>query len=197
MGTITGLTAAAMQAIVNGAMKTAAVVGDDLIITKNDLTTIDAGSVRGPQGVPGTSPPAGVFSPAVCNYWASAAQTIVPSPVTRIPLTTAIFPQVGGFSLSGGGILIPTAGVYDAKFLIGVSSAPFMQTFLCDHADANLLTGPAFKPTVTAYGTVLVGTGLVKVAAGEILRLEAQVTDINAPLLIGSLYNWISLSRVA
>ncbi len=60
MSTITGLTAEAMEAIRDGVIVSASVVGDNLILTKYDGTTINAGNVRGPAGT-GTTPagPAG------------------------------------------------------------------------------------------------------------------------------------------
>lgn len=53
MATITGLTAARMQEIIDSTIVDADVVGDNLILTKDDGSTIDAGSVRGPAGAPG------------------------------------------------------------------------------------------------------------------------------------------------
>jgi microcystin-dependent protein len=42
-----------MKAIEDGAIISGAVVGDNLILTKFDATTINAGNVRGPQGIQG------------------------------------------------------------------------------------------------------------------------------------------------
>lgn len=47
MGTITGLTAAAMTAIRNAVIEGASIVGSDLILTKHDGTTFNAGNARG------------------------------------------------------------------------------------------------------------------------------------------------------
>lgn len=55
MATITGLTAARMLEIEAESIVDGDVVGNNLILTKHDGTTIDAGSVRGPQGSPGPS----------------------------------------------------------------------------------------------------------------------------------------------
>lgn len=48
MATITGLTAARMAAIEAASIVDGEVVGDNLILTRNDTTTINAGNVRGP-----------------------------------------------------------------------------------------------------------------------------------------------------
>lgn len=50
MATVTGLTKDAMEAIRDGVIVDAEVVGNNLILTKFDATTIDAGNVRGPTG---------------------------------------------------------------------------------------------------------------------------------------------------
>lgn len=56
MATITGMTSEAMQAIVDGTVASGSVNGSGhLILTKHDGTTVDAGSVIGPQGPAGTN----------------------------------------------------------------------------------------------------------------------------------------------
>lgn len=50
MATINGLTKEAMEAIRDGAIVEATVVGDNLILTLFDESTVDAGNVRGPVG---------------------------------------------------------------------------------------------------------------------------------------------------
>lgn len=51
MTSITGLTAARMLAIEGASIVDGEVVGDDLILTKHDATTINAGNVRGGDGI--------------------------------------------------------------------------------------------------------------------------------------------------
>ncbi len=53
MATVTGYTAARMKEIEDAAIIDGDVVGDDLILTKFDSTQINAGNVRGPQGIQG------------------------------------------------------------------------------------------------------------------------------------------------
>jgi hypothetical protein len=64
MATVTGMTAAAMQAILDGTVESAAVVGNDLILTLHDGTPVNAGNVRGDQGIPGPPGDIGTGSPA-------------------------------------------------------------------------------------------------------------------------------------
>lgn len=53
MATITGLTAARMQEIIDGTIVDADIIGDHLILTKEDGSTIDTGVVKGDPGAPG------------------------------------------------------------------------------------------------------------------------------------------------
>ena len=53
MPTVSSFTAARSQAIEDGAIVDGTIDGDDLILIKHDGSTINAGSVRGPQGNPG------------------------------------------------------------------------------------------------------------------------------------------------
>jgi microcystin-dependent protein len=53
MPTVTSFTATRSQAIEDGAIVDGTISGDDLILIKHDGSTINAGSVRGPQGNPG------------------------------------------------------------------------------------------------------------------------------------------------
>lgn len=55
MASVTGYTAARMQAIEDQAIVDGSVVGDNLILERHNGTTINAGSVRGPGGPPGPS----------------------------------------------------------------------------------------------------------------------------------------------
>lgn len=54
MATVTGLTKERMQEIIDATIVDADVVGDNLILTKEDGSTIDAGNVRGPAGTGGS-----------------------------------------------------------------------------------------------------------------------------------------------
>lgn len=79
MATVTGLTAARMLAIEAASVVDGDVVVNNLILTKHDGSTIDAGNVRGPTGATGTSALYGTYaarpaaSPALegQNYYAT------------------------------------------------------------------------------------------------------------------------------
>lgn len=85
MATVTVLTAARMLAIEAASVVDGDVVGDNLILTKHDGSTINAGSVRGPQGIQG---PAGDVSTAQLTAAVNAAVpigTIVDYISTTVP----------------------------------------------------------------------------------------------------------------
>ncbi len=70
MATITGLTADRMLAIEDASIVDGEIVGSNLILTKHDGTTIDAGPVIGPPGPQGPTGPAGVASiPGEIKLW--------------------------------------------------------------------------------------------------------------------------------
>lgn len=56
MATVTGYTAAKMEALANEQIVGGAIVGDLLTLTTRSGTVVVAGNVRGPQGLPGTDP---------------------------------------------------------------------------------------------------------------------------------------------
>lgn len=63
MATVTGFTADRMLEIENASIVDGNVVGNNLILTRFDTTTIDAGPVIGPQGIQGPTGPAGPTGP--------------------------------------------------------------------------------------------------------------------------------------
>ena len=70
MATITGFTSTKMQAIEDSTVVDGNIVGDNLILVTRDATQIDAGNVRGPQGIQG---PIGEVSTSAMNIAIAAA----------------------------------------------------------------------------------------------------------------------------
>lgn len=95
MATITGYTADRMKVIEDGTIVDGEVVGDNLILTKHDGTEINAGSVRGPQGVEG---PAGAQAAPTRQIFTSGAGTY-----TRPDNVIAILVECIGGGGGGGG----------------------------------------------------------------------------------------------
>jgi microcystin-dependent protein len=74
MATITGLTAERMLEIEGGSVVEGEIIGSNLILTKHDGSTIDAGPVIGPQGPVGPMGPSGVASiPGEVKLWPGGA----------------------------------------------------------------------------------------------------------------------------
>lgn len=92
MGSFTGLTAERMTAIEAASVIDGDVVGDNLILTKKDTTTINAGNVRGapgPAGPVGPNGPVGADGPAGAN----GSTTILAN--TRAASYTAVLEDAG------------------------------------------------------------------------------------------------------
>lgn len=79
MATITGLTAARMLEIEAASVVDGEVVSGNLILTKHDGTTLDAGPVIGPPGPVGPVGPAGGLIPGEIRMWPS---TVLPELAT-------------------------------------------------------------------------------------------------------------------
>lgn len=132
MATITGLTAARMEAIEAASVVDGSVVGDNLILERFDTTTIDAGSVRGPTGSPGvtTGELADVFASLMpvgsivdyigvtppANWLTMTGQTIVDGQ-TAHPDLWAVLPAS---MKSGSNIVMPNT---KGKVSVGYDSA--------------------------------------------------------------------------
>jgi microcystin-dependent protein len=69
MATVTGLTAARMLEIEDASIVDGEIVSGNLILTKHDGTTIDAGPVLGPEGPIGPAGPAGGLIPGEVRLW--------------------------------------------------------------------------------------------------------------------------------
>lgn len=69
MATVTGLTAARMLEIEGESVISGEVVSGDLILTKHDGTTVNAGNVLGPAGAMGPAGPGGGFIPGEVRLW--------------------------------------------------------------------------------------------------------------------------------
>lgn len=117
MATVTGFTAARMLAMEAATIVDGDVVGDNLILTRHDGTTFNAGNVRGPIGVMDVgsiieyislTPPA--------NWLTMVGQTIV-NGQTLYPLLWAVIPAS---MKSGSSIVMPNT---KGKVSVGYDSA--------------------------------------------------------------------------
>lgn len=162
MATITGYTAARMQAIEDGAIVDGDVVGDNLILRKHDGSEINAGSVRGPQGVPGpnaapptrqifTTPGAGTYNrPDNC---VAILVELIGGGGAGGPANTT---TSGQCALGGGG----GGGAYAAKLILSPSAS---YSFVVGDGGAA-----STYPTAGGDGAdTTFGTSLVKADGGS------------------------------
>lgn len=148
MATVTGLTAARMLEIEGQSIIDGSIIGGNLILEKFDGTTIDAGSVAGPQGPAGPMGPAsisaipgelkvwpGIVLPLLASYgrwvWADGA---VYSEATYPIAASHIHPNWKTF----GGASSPGAGNFRAPDLRGLTPAGLDQ--MPGGARANRMT---------------------------------------------------------
>lgn len=106
MATVTGLTAERMIAIEAASVVDGEVVLDNLILTKHDGSTINAGSVRGPTGLPGITT-AELNASNVAN--ALAIEAACPAATVRMTMATIADP---GWLLLNGNTYTNVRGLY-------------------------------------------------------------------------------------
>jgi len=135
MPTITGYTAARMAIIEAESIIDGDVVGDDLILTRRDGTPINAGNVRGLQGVPGPTGP---------TTWQPRRKLILPA----VKLMTA-GPRL---KLANPGTL-PAGFGQDAQWspdghflAVAHSTTPYVTVYHFDDTVLTKLTNPATLP---------------------------------------------------
>jgi hypothetical protein len=90
MATVNGLTAERMLAIEAACIIGGAIVLNDLILTKHDGSTIDAGNVRGPQGIQG--PIGEVSNAALSTQLINTIELAAPSATVRMTMNAAADP---------------------------------------------------------------------------------------------------------
>lgn len=150
MSTITGLTSEAMQAIVDGTIASGTVNGSGhLILMKHDGSTIDAGAVIGPEGLPGADGIDGtdgtdgsslrldqiaVNNPTTAN-WSNNSHKI-----------TGVTPGAGSGEVATFDQILPKAGgIFTGAVAEAAVNLTFATTIL-----VNAALGNTFRVTLTA-----------------------------------------------
>ena len=113
MATVTGLTAARMQAIEDASVVGGEVDLDgDLILTKHDGSEINAGAVVGPQGPTGPAGPAG-FTVHRCQLLRNTTQQVLAADTWATVLWPSAEQDPYGMHADGSGdIVIPSVGFW-------------------------------------------------------------------------------------
>jgi len=113
MTTVTGITAARGEAIEAASIVDGEVVGDDLILSRFDGSTINAGNVRGPEGDPG---PTGVSIPS----GGTTGQALVKLSATNYDVAWATFLNASSLAMQ---IATYTLALSDANNIVMMYSA--------------------------------------------------------------------------
>lgn len=181
MATVTGLTAARMAQVIAAQMSTADIVGDDLIITRNDLTAVNAGNVRGPKGDTGSiSGLPHLFDPAAARFRCTTAPTkgdpISNEAVGQIVLDEAEFsPSDSIVLLSNGKVQVTTTGVYHISASVNVARNTSVGSLRSDILLASIQTS-------SAGGEVIQGNSGQLITVGTAVTADSLISgDVHLP----------------
>jgi hypothetical protein len=164
MATVTGLTAARMLAIEAASVVSGAIVGNDLILTKFDSSTVNAGNVRGATGPTGPDGnPIGTFimggwTAEPTNYKFLNGQTLVGG-VAAYPAIATMFPAW----VSSANLILPNAmaGAVPLGSTTGIGAVSGSMTHVLTEANlgshthtsaAHTHTGPSHTHTGPLHG---------------------------------------------
>lgn len=176
MGTVTGLTAARMAEIEAASIVDGEVVGDNLILTKHDSTTINAGNVRGPQGDPGDPGADGIGIPA----GGSAGQVLAKNDGTDYNVVWQTINRLANVDIQSTSYTLQLA---DAESIIMFYDTSPMTVTIPEDADINF-------PVGTTISIVQVSTGEVSIAPDAITGTGTFVTlsypGMYLPTLVGT-----------
>jgi hypothetical protein len=147
VATITGLTAAAMQAIVDGTVVSGAVNGSGhLILTLHDGSTIDAGNVKGDTGATGGTGPAGADGTTFSlNQIAAAHATTADWSNNSHKITGVLTGTASDHAANVGQIMPKAGGIFTGAVVEAAVNLTFGTTIA---VDASL--GNTFRVTLTA-----------------------------------------------
>ena len=151
---VTGLTKARMLLIEAASIVSGVIVGDDLILTKHDGSTINAGDVRGPQGIQGIPGPTApnLITNAMLNAAASepGADSALSTYTPTITVGGVSITHGTGATRQGQKIRIGKLCYVVGNIVLGTSpsfGAGGAFGFSLPHA-------PASNPTMTAVGSM-------------------------------------------
>lgn len=210
MATITGLTAEAMQAIVDGTIASGAVNGSGhLILTKHDSTTIDAGNVKGATGATGATGAAGAdgttlsidqiaAAHATAANWSNNSKKITS---TADGTSAQDVSTVGQSMLKSGGTF--TGAIVPAIFTLTFAATILVNAALGNYARVTLTasTGTFGAPSNPVDGQAMIveitqdGTGTRTVAWNAAYSFSTNFpsptlsTAANAIDMVAFIYN--------
>jgi hypothetical protein len=201
MATVTAFTASRSLAIENKRVDSAAIVGDDLILTRKDGTTLNAGNVRGPQGdqgiqgVPGPSLPSGAI---IAGPWESDPSGYLI--LDGRTLTAATYPNVAAAYpswVSGGNLVLPnmTGAVLMGAASAGVLSGSMSHTLTVNNLPVHVHSGPSHRHTGPSHRhSIAHGHNHTFAVGGGNHAHPAGGYELNSNNAIGKFYTYVGNS---
>lgn len=197
MASVTGYTAARMQEIEDAAIIDGEVVGDDLILTRYDTTTINAGNVRGPIGPTGTMPS---VARVRAGFSLDSFQSIPNVTLTFVNFGIEEFDTDGFHSTSTNtdrltvptglaGVYIVTYTLYFAAAASGVSSAWVTKNALSSRWACSQ------QKNDSTHGVSVTSSDIMPLAENDYLRLQVYQTSGGA-LQCGQLISGFGMARI-
>lgn len=221
MGSVTGLTAARMLAIEAASVISGHISGNNLILDKHDGTTVDAGSVRGPQGsqgvqgasgpqgplgvqgpqgfqgTQGTQGPQGVIDTAVrARAYGSAHAAIANSASAGLSFTVEEYDtdNIHDNVTANTRFTCKTAGVYVVVGQLGLTS------FASGRIQATVRLNGGADKGVAEIGSGLAGglvTAIVPMSVNDYVELVvANLSGASITPFAGSGSTFLSLARI-
>lgn len=173
---ITGYTAERMQAIENASVIDGDIVGDNLILKRFDQTTINAGNVRGPQGIQG--PPGQDGDVTVAQLNAAVANATLPAGfIAMWSGSTApsgwLLCDNGQYSISTYGNLYAVIGTRYGALTNGSGgngTTHFRTPLLIGRVPVGIATGitPNLNATISSSSTSHTHTGTATASASSV-----------------------------
>ena len=148
MTTVTGLTADRMLTIEGSSVVDGDVVGNNLVLTKFNGSTIDAGNVRGPQGPKGDTgakgdPGTGTDFAAIslARAYHDSAFTLVSGSNVKLPMNVVSYDLAQCWDAANGRYIAPSAGYYEVTAMVRVTGTASGQRLLVQLAkNGNVVT---------------------------------------------------------
>lgn len=198
MATVTGLTAAKMLEIEAACIIDGDVVVNDLVLTRHDGTTINAGNVRGPAGTNGTN-------------GTNGAPGAAGAPGAPGVAGGQVFSQAIGDGVAKAFTVVHGFGSKSVQVAVYQTATPFSEvTAEIERTDANTITvrtkatdaaptAGQYTVVVTAAGSTPTASTVPEVTALPVSPVDGQIVDllVDSAGTYGGPYLWRCKYRAA
>lgn len=180
MASVTGYTADRMQEIEDQAVVGGAVVGDDLILTRHNDETINAGNVRGDTGPAG--PPGGLGeAPVDGPIYGRKEEEWVAIPASGVEEAPTDGGARGVYARYNVAWIVAPGTVLDAQFNSGDSSTA-LNTAVAMAGAGTKVTVPVGQRGVTVTFGAQIGHAAAGKFVGLVLYIDGAAQDRGKPL---------------